>query len=238
MLEVRDIEVRYRNGALGVKNVSLVVEQGQVVALFGANGAGKTTTVRATSGFVRSEGAKLTRGSIVWNGTDMTNAEPHVFARVGVAVVPERKKVFPKLTVRENLSSMGSAVTGRAHAQRLTHVLELFPAIATRLDEAAGRLSGGEQQMLAIGRALLRDPKVLIIDEMTLGLHPSIHVILFDAVRRIVEAGTSILLVDESMAFALKLADHCYVIRSGEIVDSGPAERFRADHERAMANVF
>ncbi|HYD10975.1 MAG TPA: ATP-binding cassette domain-containing protein, partial [Acidimicrobiales bacterium] len=153
-------------------------------------------------------------------------------------VVPERKKVFPKLTVRENLSSMGSALTGRAHAERLAHVLDLFPAIATRLDESAGRLSGGEQQMLAIGRALLRDPKVLIIDEMTLGLHPSIHAVLFEAVRRVVDEGTSLLLVDESMAFSLELADHCYVIRSGEIVDSGPAERFRADHERAMADVF
>jgi branched-chain amino acid transport system ATP-binding protein len=237
VLEMSQARVRYRNGALGVLDVSLRVERGQVVALFGPNGAGKTTTIRAVSGFLRSEGARIVSGSISLLGRDVTNLEPAQTARLGVAVVPERRKVFPNLTVGDNLAAIGKRQSRRARAAGRERVFELFPTLAERRRELAGRLSGGQQQMLAIARALIIDPQLLIVDEMTLGLHHSMHQPLFDIVGRIASEGTSILIIDESAGFALAAADYCYLITSGVVRDEGPPAKFAGNELLAAGYV-
>jgi len=228
-LELRSLRVRYPNGALGILDVSLVVEQGAIVALFGPNGAGKSTTTRAIGGFLQSEGAKIVEGDVLLGGRRITGLEPHRIAALGVAVVPERNKVFANLSVAENLAALGNRM--RRSDRRVLHerVVELFPILHKRRNQAAGRLSGGERQMLAIGRALLLDPRLLVIDEMTLGLHHSLQPSLYAAVERIAQEGTSVLVVDESNAFALEIADHCYRIEDGTITAQGPASSFRSE---------
>jgi branched-chain amino acid transport system ATP-binding protein len=229
LLEVDGLRVRYRNGAIGISDVSLRVDAGQVVAVFGPNGAGKTSTVRGISGFLRTEGARVVNGTVQFDGVDVTNGEPHRQAKLGVAFVPERDKVFPTLTVAENLAALGVTPPAARQQQLMREVFDLFPMLADRRKELAGRLSGGQRQMLALARAILSDPKLLIVDEMTLGLHHSMQPLLFDAVRAIVATGTSLLLVDESTGFALEVADYCYLLAGGVVVDQGPAERFRGN---------
>jgi ABC-type branched-subunit amino acid transport system ATPase component len=235
LLVADSVMVRYRSGAIGVHDISLEVRAAQVVALFGPNGAGKSTTVRAVSGFVRTEGAKVVRGRVTFGGTDITHAEPHKTCHLGISLVPERRKVFANLTVDENLTAVGKqAPRGAAGQARREEAFELFPVLAERRKALAGRLSGGQQQMLAIARALLSDPRLLIVDEMTLGLHHSLHEPLFEAVRKIAQAGRSVLIVDESTGLALDAADHCYLLGGGHVRDSGPREKF-AGNELLMA---
>jgi branched-chain amino acid transport system ATP-binding protein len=229
LLDVDHLRVRYRNGAIGISDVSLRVDAGQVVAVFGPNGAGKTSTVRGISGFLRTEGTRVVKGTVRFDGADVTNGEPHRQAKRGMAFVPERDKVFPTLTVVENLAALGVS-PGSARRQQLQRdVFDLFPVLAERRKELAGRLSGGQRQVLALARAILSDPKLLIVDEMTLGLHHSLQPVLYDAVGAIVAAGTSLLLVDESTGFALELADYCYLLSAGVVADQGPADRFRGN---------
>jgi branched-chain amino acid transport system ATP-binding protein len=223
LLSVEHLMVRYRNGARGVSDVSFTVDDGQVVALFGPNGAGKTTSVRAVSGFLKSEGVR-TAGRVLLRGTSVAGLEPHRLASMGVGLVPERGKVFGNLGVGENLAVARSRARGSA--PDLAEILTLFPALADRLGEKAGRLSGGQQQMLALAMALSGRPRLLIIDELTLGLHHSLQPALFDTVRTIAAQGTAVLLVEESTALALRLADYCYLLGGGQIRDEGPAERF------------
>ena len=227
MLTVRDLEVRYPNGAVGVSGVSLDVKEKQVVAVIGPTGAGKTTTMRAISGFLRIEGTRATKGSISFFGTNTTNREPHVMTRMGVAIIPERRKIFPRMSVAENLKALGHR-SNRDGDEALERVLDLFPVLKARQRQAAGSLSGGEQQMLAIGRGLLQSPKLLIVDEVTLGLHHSLHRSLFAALVRIASEGTAVLLVDENTSMALDVAEYCYVMRNGRIQDHGPASLFRS----------
>jgi len=227
MLEARRLMVRYATGALGVADVSLAVEPGKVTALFGPNGAGKTTSVRACSGFLKTEGARVVRGDVSVDGRRLTSAEPHTFCRLGVALVPERQKIFPRLSVAENLAALGRLPPRRERSAAYGRVFSLFPALQETLRRQAGHLSGGQQQMLAIGRALLSEPRYLVIDEMTLGLHVSLVRPLFEALREIADGGTGVLVVDESTDAALEIADHCYVMRAGRIADEGPPERFR-----------
>jgi branched-chain amino acid transport system ATP-binding protein len=230
LLEVEDLSIRYKNGALGIQNVSFSVEPSQVVALLGAAGAGKTTTVRGISGFLRAEGAKAVTGTVRMDGRDITNWEPHQVCRLGVLAVPERGKVFPNLSVAENLESIGPRLVQgerRAEVEALVH--ELFPMLAGRRRELAGRLSGGQQQMLAIARALMSDPRLLIIDEMTLGLHPSLHGPLFEAVLRIAATGSAVMIVDESTGLTLDVAQHCVLLKAGQVWAAGPSEKFRGN---------
>jgi branched-chain amino acid transport system ATP-binding protein len=227
MLEVEGIRVRYRNGALGIRDVSLAAAPGQVVALFGPNGAGKTTSVRAVSGFLRTEGARVISGHVRLFGRDVTNFEPHRMAKLGVAFVPERNKVFSRLSVGENLTALGVRQGAKKRAELTDEVFALFPVLAERRGELAGRLSGGQQQMLALARGLLMDPQLLIVDELTLGLHHSLHKPLFDAVARIASSGTAVIVVDESTGFALSAAEHCYLLNGGEVRASGPSSDFR-----------
>jgi branched-chain amino acid transport system ATP-binding protein len=237
LLEAENVRVQYRNGALGVVDVSFRMRAGQVVALFGPNGAGKTTSVRAISGFLRTEGARVVQGSVRIGGRDVTNSEPHNQANLGVSLVPERDKVFPQLTVTENLFASGRLPKGERRAELLDRVMSLFPVLGERSKDLAGGLSGGQRQMLALGRAILSDPRILIVDEMTLGLHHSLQPPLFDAIRYVVGTGVSVLVVDESTGFALEVADHCYMLSAGRIVASGPAEDFRGNELLAAGYV-
>lgn len=229
MLEANHLKVRYRNGALGALDISLRVAPGQVVALFGPNGAGKTTAVRAITGFLRSEGARVISGSVLLDGKDITNVEPWRTSRLGVAIVPERQKIFPAMTVRENLTALGKRPPRARRQEKWEQVCSLFPVLADRMGEPAGRLSGGQQQMLAIARCLLADARVVIVDEMTQGLHHSLQPALFDAIKAIVADGTSVVVVDESTGFALQVADYCYLISGGRVRDEGDAAKFADD---------
>lgn len=227
MLALEDISVRYANGAIGVEQVSLELEAGRVVALFGANGAGKTSTVRAATGFIASERAQVETGRVVVDGKDLTNREPHVFVAAGVAAIPERRKVFPSLTVRDNLRSTGVR-RDAGYAARFDQVLELFPVLGLRLDAAAGQLSGGEQQMLAIARGVILGARYLVIDEMTLGLHSSLRRPLFEVVSELASYGTGVLIVDENVEESLEVAEHCYLLRNGVIEREGTPRELRA----------
>jgi len=236
-MSIRNLKVRYRNGALGVQDVSLDVAPGQVVTLFGPNGAGKTTTVRAVSGFLRAEGAKVVGGTITLFGRTVANAEPHQTARLGVAFVSERQKIFPSFTIAENLVALGKLPQRARRKQIIDEVYELFPVLGARPRELAGRLSGGQQQMLAIARGLMSEPKLLIVDELTLGLHHSLHAPLFEVMRKIAAAGKAVLVVDESTGAALDVADHCYLVNGGRVHASGPASTFRGSELLAAGYV-
>lgn len=220
------IQVRY-GAAIGVQDVSYSVGSGQVVAILGPTGAGKTTSIRALGGFLSTEGARVTQGRVQVAGTEVTNAEPHKVSRLGVSLVPERKKIFPNMSVGENLGCLGNKLSKRRKSEILDRAYELFPSIAGREREAAGRLSGGQQQMLAIARGLLSEPKLLVMDEMTLGLHHSLHQPLLDAVAQIVSDGTSVLIVDENVDFAVGVADYCYLLVNGRVAVEGPAAKFK-----------
>jgi branched-chain amino acid transport system ATP-binding protein len=227
LLSVENLRVRYRNGALGVTDSSLRVDAGKIVALFGANGAGKTTTLRAIGGFLRTEGARVTEGRIMFDGTDITNWEPHRTAALGIATVVERRKIFANLSVRDNLLALGPRQLGLNRKDKLERVFDLFPILQEKLHQPAGRLSGGQQQMLAVSRGLMCDPKFLMIDEVTLGLHPSMHPVLYNAVRRIADEGAAVLVVDESAASALKVVDYCYLLSGGRLRDEGEPAKFQ-----------
>lgn len=228
-LRVDGLKVRYPNGALGVIDVSLAAEQGQVVALLGANGAGKSTTLRAISGFARVEATRVVAGEIHFDQQAMTNKEPYEYSRVGVHCIPERNKVFANLTVSENLMSIGSLPHKAARKELLARIEQMFPPLAARRSQQAGRLSGGERQMLAIARSIMARPRLLAIDEMTLGIHPEVHPVLFAAVRRIAADGTSVIIADQNVRLALDLADHCYHIQDGRVVFSGTPEEYRTN---------
>lgn len=236
MLECTDLTVQYPNGAIGVAGISVKVAPGTVTALFGPNGAGKTTTIRGMSGFLKTEGARVVRGSVTVGGRHLENAEPSTFSRSGIAVVPERRKVFPDMTVAENLQALRLPAR-KDRAQALETALELFPRLKRKMRQAAGLLSGGEQQMLAVARALVRQPSFLLVDEMTLGLHVSVMEPLFGAMREIANRGMGILLVDESIAMALEVCDYCYLVRGGELVDEGPPDKYRGNELLAAGYV-
>ena len=227
-LRASNLKVRYRNGALGVLDISFQVEQGQVVALLGPNGAGKTTSVRAVNGFLRTEGAKVIGGNVEFFGHDITNMEPHETGSLGMGFVPERVKVFTYMTVAENLVALGKLPPrGDRRERAMDRIFGLFPILADRRKQPAGQLSGGQQQMLAISRALLTEPRLLILDEMTLGLHHSLHPPLFDAVERIAADGVAVLIVDESAGFALQASSYCYLLNAGVVRHHGPSADFR-----------
>ena len=221
LLRVESLRVRYRNGAIGVSDVSLDVDSGETVVLFGPNGAGKTTSVRAISGFMRSEQAKVVAGSVSLDGRSITNLEPHRTGAVGVAFVPERRKIFANMTVRENLEVVHKRPPRVRRAMIDDRIAGLFPVLAARRSQLAGQLSGGERQMLAIARSLMCEPRLLIIDEVTLGLHHSLHVPLFEAVKAIAADGAGVLVVDESAGSSVSMADRWYALADGRVSSSG-----------------
>jgi branched-chain amino acid transport system ATP-binding protein len=222
MLEVDDIEVRY--GAIrALKGVSFTVGEGEVVALLGANGAGKTTTQKTVSGMLRPS-----LGQIRYEGRRIDGIPAHELIRLGICHVPEGRHVFPRMSVAENLE-MGAFRFKRADQQVLDWVLELFPRLRERLKQSSGTLSGGEQQMLAIGRALMGKPRLLLLDEPSMGLAPLIVKQIFDIVSQINSQGVTVLLVEQNAAQALALANRGYVLETGEIVLQGTGRELLAD---------
>jgi len=207
-----------------VKGISLEVSEGEIVALIGSNGAGKTTTLRTISGLVRSR-----RGSIDFDGKDLTKLQPHDIVRTGVSMVPEGRGIFHRLSVLENLH-MGAYVRGKANQDDIERVFTLFPRLKERMRQPGGTLSGGEQQMLAIGRALMAQPRVLLLDEPSMGLSPILTELIFDTIRDInTRLGTTILLVEQNAYMALAVSSRAYVLESGRIVLSAPSEQLAED---------
>jgi branched-chain amino acid transport system ATP-binding protein len=226
MLEIKDLTVRY--GAIeALHGVNLRVEQGEIVTLIGSNGAGKTTTLRAISGVVRAAG-----GSITYQGQSLLRQPAHKIVRLGIAHAPEGRGIFPSMTVAENLELGAYARYDHAEIARdRERALDLFPRIRERLKQVAGTLSGGEQQMLAIARAMLSKPKLLLLDEPSLGLAPQIVQTIFKIIREINQAGATILLVEQNAHMALKVAQRAYVLEVGKIVMSGPAAELAESDE-------
>jgi len=223
LLEVRGLEVRY-GGIRAVKGIDLDVREGELVCLIGANGAGKSSTLRAIAGI-----AENVAGTLRYADRDLSGLKVHDRARAGMALVPEGRGVFPRLTVQENLM-MGAYARRDAEVKRdLARILALFPRLAERRTQTAGTLSGGEQQMLAIGRALMSRPKLLLLDEPSMGLAPIIVRKIFEVIREIRGAGVTILLVEQNARLALAIADRGYVMESGAIAFSGAAADLLAD---------
>ncbi|CAL9604255.1 High-affinity branched-chain amino acid transport ATP-binding protein LivF [Streptomyces sp. enrichment culture] len=225
-LHVEDLDVTYGRALSALRCVSLTVPHGGVVALLGANGAGKTSLLRAVSGTLRLHHGAVTAGRIRYGGTDLDGRDPVAAVRAGVVQVPEGRRVFAGLSVDENLKAGGLGTSRRPPArvrEARDRVLALFPRLAERHRQAAGLLSGGEQQMLAIGRALMAFPRLLLLDEPSLGLAPLMVRRIAEVVREINAQGTAVLLVEQNAGMALSLADHAHVLEVGEIRLSGPA---------------
>jgi branched-chain amino acid transport system ATP-binding protein len=216
LLEIDDIHVFYDN-IEALKGVSIKVERGQIVTLVGANGAGKTTTLRAVSGLLRPRS-----GEIRFDGGSLRDVPPHVIAAMGVLQVPEGRRIFARLTVAENLMMGAFARRDRkAAAEDRERMLTLFPVLRERLKQVAGTLSGGEQQMVATARALMGSPRVLLMDEPSMGLSPVMVESVFETMRTINRHGVTILLVEQNALMALDIADYAYVMESGRIVLAG-----------------
>jgi branched-chain amino acid transport system ATP-binding protein len=226
LLKAENLALRYPNGALGIEDLSIEVDKGQIVALIGANGAGKTTTCRALSGFLKTEDMKIVRGRVYFDGTDVTGREPHRLAKIGISAVPERNKVFPNLSVREQFVSAGLHRSRAEREEMLEFGLQLFPRLRGRMKQSAGKLSGGEQQMVAIVRALVNRPRLLIVDEMTLGLHASLRAPLFAALKSIAAQGTACLVIDESTSHTVSNAHYCYLLEGGRTTKHGRPSDF------------
>jgi branched-chain amino acid transport system ATP-binding protein len=216
ILEIDDIHVFYDN-IEALKGVSIHVESGQIVTLVGANGAGKTTTLRTVSGLLHPR-----RGDIRFGGASLRDTPPHEIAAMGVRHVPEGRRIFARLTVAENLAMGAFARRGRkAIAEDRERMLALFPVLRERLNQTAGTLSGGEQQMVATARALMGRPRVLLLDEPSMGLSPLMVERVFETIRAINQQGVTILLVEQNAVMALDIADEAYVMESGRIVLAG-----------------
>jgi branched-chain amino acid transport system ATP-binding protein len=220
LLAVDDLYVRY-GAAEVVHGLSLTVEAGEVVALLGANGAGKTTTLRAVSGLVRPSA-----GRVLVDGRVVSGAPPHAVVAAGVGHVPEGRRVFARMTVRENLE-MGAYARGGARAADLARVTALFPVLAARSEQLAGTLSGGEQQMLAVARALMGRPRLLLLDEPSMGLAPQVVEELFAVLGGLSADGTAVLLVEQDVELALTVAARGVVLQSGRAVLAGSADELR-----------
>jgi branched-chain amino acid transport system ATP-binding protein len=226
VLKLEDVRVYY--GAIqAVKGISLEVNDRELVALIGSNGAGKTTTLRTISGLFRPR-----TGTITYDGMDLTRMAPHQIVDAGVSQAPEGRQIFGSLTVRENLRLGGVRRSDKSEFDAdLDRVFDLFPVLKERINQSGGTLSGGEQQMLAIGRALMARPKLLLLDEPSLGLAPLLVRRIFDVVSRLKSEGVTILLVEQNARKALEVADRAYVLETGLITVSGIAKELAANPE-------
>ena len=228
MLSINNIEVVYDRVILVLKGVSIEVREGAITTLLGANGAGKTTTLKAISGVLRSERGEVTKGTIELAGRRIDGMRAHDVARLGLVQVFEGRRVFEHLTPEENLIAGGHVKDGATVKQGIEMVYSYFPRLRERRNQQSGYLSGGEQQMLAIGRALMSQPKVVLLDEPSLGLAPMLVEEIFGIVGRLVkQEKLSVLLVEQNATMALAVAEHGYVMENGRIVLEGPAARLR-----------
>ncbi len=232
MLEVANLEVVYNDVVLVLRGLSLEVPEGKIVALLGANGAGKTTTLRAITGLLQMHEGDITKGSITYNGVDLQGRDPSFVVRNGVAQVMEGRRVFAEMTVDDNLRT--GAVTNKDSAnvkESYDRVMTMFPAIAQRHKDTAGYLSGGEQQMLAIGRAMMANPSLLILDEPSLGLAPMLVAQIRDIIVDINKQGTSVLLIEQNANMALSIADYGYIMETGKVVMDGDPKKLLSDED-------
>ena len=224
MLKIENLRVNY-GGIEAVKGISFEVPDGQIVTLIGANGAGKSTTLRAIAGLV-----KPASGAITWNGENITGLEPNAIVSRGITLVPEGRRVFPDLTVLENLK-IGAYLRKDSLDEDLKWVYDLFPRLQERSWQAAGTLSGGEQQMLAVGRALMSRPKIIMMDEPSLGLAPLVVKGIFDIIREINRQGVTVLLIEQNANMALHTAHTGYVMETGRITLTGPGDELLDNEE-------
>ena len=224
ILEIKNLIVSY-GGIEAVKGISFDVPEGDIITLIGANGAGKSSTLRAIAGLVKPAG-----GSIVFNGDDITGKDPTAIVTKGITLVPEGRKIFPDLTVLENLR-IGAYLRNDDLTDDLNWVYDLFPRLKERSWQAGGTLSGGEQQMLAVGRALMSRPKVIMMDEPSLGLAPIIVRGIFDIIKEINKQGVTVLLIEQNANMALKTADIGYVMETGRITMTGSGAELLADEQ-------
>jgi len=226
MLRVEEVSAGY-DGFQALFGVSLEVKAGESVAVIGPNGAGKTTLLRAISKLIG-----VTGGEIAMEGRSLKSVSAHEVIGYGIAQVPENRRLFPRLTVAENLKMGGFLPSARArHAERLAFVYSLFPRMQERRDQMAGTLSGGEQQMCAIGRALMSGPKLLLLDEPSAGLAPVVVQSIFEMVKRICAEGYTVLIVEQNIRQVLKVVDRAYLLETGRIKQSGPAKELLASDE-------
>ena len=220
MLEIKDLHVFYDN-IHALKGVSLKVKEGEIVSLIGANGAGKTTTLQTISGLIPSK-----QGKIIFQGNDITKEKPHLICQHGIAQVPEGRRIFSRLAVKDNLKL--GAFTVKDTPENLekdrAKFYKDFPRMSERKNQMAGTLSGGEQQMLAMGRAIMSRPKLLILDEPSMGLSPLFVKEIFSVIKKLKQDGVTILLVEQNAKMALSIADYAYVIETGKITLEGPAQ--------------
>jgi len=232
MLAVDDIHVYYGNIA-ALKGLSFIVNQGEIVTLLGSNGAGKSTTLRTISGLLRPR-----KGSVTFQGKRLDGTAAHDVVGLGIAQSPEGRRIFPRMTVSENLD-LGAYLRKdhAAIARDRENVLELFPRLRERITQKAGTMSGGEQQMLAVARALMTRPKLLLLDEPSMGLAPVLVDLIFDTITQIREQGTTVLLVEQNALAALRVADRAYVLESGSLKLSGPAADLAKDPEIVKAHL-
>lgn len=223
LFEIKNVDLAYGQVAV-CKDISLRLERGEIVALIGANGAGKSTTLRAIAGVLEPR-----RGTITFAGQDVTQMPSYERSKLGIALVPEGRRVFPFLTVRENLELGGFNVRNdRAKIrQRMDGVFAMFPRLSERSSQNAGTLSGGEQQMLVLGRAMMSEPQLLCLDEPSLGLAPIVVQEIFQKIRAINAAGTSVLLVEQNARYAFETATRGYVLQTGSVIASGPCAELK-----------
>lgn len=230
MLELANVEVVYNEVILVLRGLSIEVPDGQIVALLGSNGAGKTTTARAITGLLDVHEGKTTKGTVTWNGDDITAKNPATIVRGGISQVMEGRRIFAELTVDENLVT--GAFTNRANeSQNYERAMDLFPRLRERRTQTAGLLSGGEQQMLAIARALMAEPKLLILDEPSLGLAPKLVEQVRDTIVGINQQGTSVLLIEQNAMMALSIASYGYIMETGKVVMDGDGQKLLADDD-------
>ena len=229
LLEIQDLKVCY-GGIVALNGITFAVDEGKIITLIGANGAGKSTTLRSIMGLV-----PITSGTIIYNGVKLNGMDTRKIVEMGLVLVPEGRRVFPNLTTLENLK-IGGYLQDKAHEQQsLERVYELFPRLKERHWQLAGTLSGGEQQMLAVGRALMANPKMIMMDEPSLGLAPLVVKDIFSIIKRINEAGVTVLLIEQNANVALRTAHTGYVMETGNITLSGPGRELLENEEIKFA---
>ncbi len=229
ILEIQDLSVHY-GGIVALGGITFTVEEGSIVTLIGANGAGKSTTLRAIMGLVPTAA-----GSVIYRGEKITGLDTRKIVEMGLVLVPEGRRVFPNLTVLENLRLGAYLQDKPTESRRLEHVYDLFPRLKERNWQSAGTLSGGEQQMLAVGRALMANPTMVMMDEPSLGLAPLVVKDIFSIIRRINDEGVTVLLIEQNANVALHTADYGYVLQTGTITLEGTGEELLANEEVKVA---